>query len=124
MSPTFDELEGGFAERDARGLRPLNHAVRGRRHHVARSAVRFNSRDGEAPDPLAVATNEPPAFRRMPVPRRTITRWSSGSRLPVSSSEWRGVLSRLFAARILGPIYEDELGRLEDHAKAHPPRPS
>jgi hypothetical protein len=26
----------------------------------------------------------------------------------------------LFAARMLGPIYEDELRRLEDHAKAHP----
>jgi hypothetical protein len=34
----------------------------------------------------------------------------------------QGVLSRLFAARILGPIYEDELRRLEDYAKAHPSR--
>jgi hypothetical protein len=25
----------------------------------------------------------------------------------------------LFAARMIGPIYEDELQRLEDHAKAH-----
>ena len=29
------------------------------------------------------------------------------------------VLNRLFAGRILGPIYEDELRRLEDHASAH-----
>jgi len=36
----------------------------------------------------------------------------------------QGVLNRLFVARIFGPIYEDELGRLEDHAKAHAPRPS
>jgi Polyketide cyclase / dehydrase and lipid transport len=33
----------------------------------------------------------------------------------------RGILNRLFAARMLVPIYEDELRRLEDHAKAHPP---
>jgi hypothetical protein len=32
----------------------------------------------------------------------------------------RGIMNRLFAARMLGPIYEDELQRLEDHAKAHP----
>jgi Polyketide cyclase / dehydrase and lipid transport len=32
----------------------------------------------------------------------------------------QGVLSRLFAARILGPVYEEELRRLEDYAKAHP----
>jgi len=36
----------------------------------------------------------------------------------------QGILNRLFAARILGPIYEDELSRLEDHAKAHPPMAS
>jgi len=33
----------------------------------------------------------------------------------------QGILNRVFAARILLPIYEDELRRLEDHAKAHPP---
>jgi hypothetical protein len=32
-----------------------------------------------------------------------------------------GILNRLLAARMIGPIYEDELRRLEDHAKAHPP---
>ena len=32
----------------------------------------------------------------------------------------QGILNRLFAARLFGPIYEDELRRLEDHAKAHP----
>jgi len=32
-----------------------------------------------------------------------------------------GILYRLFAARMLGPIYEDELRRLEDLAKAHEP---
>ena len=31
----------------------------------------------------------------------------------------RGILNRMFAGRVLGPIYEDELGRLEDHARAH-----
>ena len=31
----------------------------------------------------------------------------------------QGILSRLFAARMFGPIYRDELRRLEDHAKAH-----
>jgi hypothetical protein len=31
----------------------------------------------------------------------------------------QGILSRLFAARTFGPIYQDELRRLEDHAKAH-----
>jgi uncharacterized protein YndB with AHSA1/START domain len=31
----------------------------------------------------------------------------------------QGILNRLLAARILGPIYDDELRRLEDHAKAH-----
>jgi Polyketide cyclase / dehydrase and lipid transport len=33
----------------------------------------------------------------------------------------RGILNRLFAARLLLPIYEDELRRLEEHAKSHPP---
>ena len=32
----------------------------------------------------------------------------------------RGILSRLFAARTFGPIYRDELRRLEDHVKTHP----
>ena len=32
----------------------------------------------------------------------------------------QGILNRLLAARVIGPIYEDELRRLEDHAKAHP----
>jgi hypothetical protein len=32
----------------------------------------------------------------------------------------QGILDRLVAARMIGPIYEDELRRLEDHAKAHP----
>lgn len=31
----------------------------------------------------------------------------------------QGVLNRVFAARMFGPVYEDELRRLEDHAKAH-----
>lgn len=33
----------------------------------------------------------------------------------------QGILNRLFAARMLVPIYEDELRRLEGYAKAHPP---
>jgi hypothetical protein len=33
----------------------------------------------------------------------------------------QGVLNRFFAPRMLGPIYEDELRRLEDYARAHPP---
>ncbi|SRR6266571_5304009 len=33
----------------------------------------------------------------------------------------QGILTRLFAARLLGRIYEDELRMLADHAKAHPP---
>jgi hypothetical protein len=32
----------------------------------------------------------------------------------------QGILNRLFAARMIRPIYEDELRRLEDHANAHP----
>jgi hypothetical protein len=36
----------------------------------------------------------------------------------------QGILTRLLAARMFGPIYEDELRRLEDHAKAHPPTES
>ena len=32
----------------------------------------------------------------------------------------QGVLNRLFAARMIGPVYEDELRRLEDHARVHP----
>ena len=32
----------------------------------------------------------------------------------------QGILNRLFVARVLGPIYADELRRLEDYAKAHP----
>jgi hypothetical protein len=31
----------------------------------------------------------------------------------------QGVLTRLFAARIFEPVFEDELRRLEDYAKAH-----
>jgi|SRR5215207_8916163 len=33
----------------------------------------------------------------------------------------QGVLTRLFAARIFEPVFEDELRRLEDYARAHPP---
>ena len=32
----------------------------------------------------------------------------------------QGVLSRLVAARILGPVYEEELRRLRGYARAHP----
>ena len=32
----------------------------------------------------------------------------------------QGVLSRLFAARIFEPVFDDELRRLEDYAKLHP----
>lgn len=33
----------------------------------------------------------------------------------------QGVLNRLFAARLLRPIYEEELRRLDEHARAHGP---
>ncbi len=39
----------------------------------------------------------------------------------IEAAGLQGILNRLFAARMIGPIYEDELQRLEDHAKAHPP---
>jgi Polyketide cyclase / dehydrase and lipid transport len=32
-----------------------------------------------------------------------------------------GVLTRLFGARLMGPLYADELGRLEAYAQAHGP---
>ena len=32
-----------------------------------------------------------------------------------------GLLNRLFTGRLLRPIYEDELRRLEEYARAHPP---
>jgi Polyketide cyclase / dehydrase and lipid transport len=35
-----------------------------------------------------------------------------------------GVLNRLFARRLLLPIYEDELRRLEEHAQGHSPTTS
>jgi hypothetical protein len=38
----------------------------------------------------------------------------------IDDGGFQGILNRLFAARMIGPIYEDELRRLEDHAKAHP----
>jgi hypothetical protein len=31
----------------------------------------------------------------------------------------QGILDHVFAARLFGPVYADELRRLEDHAKAH-----
>jgi len=33
----------------------------------------------------------------------------------------QGFLNRLFVGRLLGPIYADELGRLEEYARAHRP---
>jgi polyketide cyclase/dehydrase/lipid transport protein len=33
----------------------------------------------------------------------------------------QGILNRLFLGRVLGPIYEDELRRLDAYARAHPP---
>ena len=33
----------------------------------------------------------------------------------------QGIVNRMFAARLLGPIYADELRRLEGHAQAHEP---
>jgi hypothetical protein len=38
----------------------------------------------------------------------------------IDESGLQGILTRLFAGRIFGPIYKDELRRLEEHAKAHP----
>ena len=32
-----------------------------------------------------------------------------------------GLLTRLFVGRLLRPIYADELRRLEDHTRVHPP---
>ena len=37
---------------------------------------------------------------------------------------FQGLMTRLFAGRLLRPIYEEELTRLESLARAHPPRPS
>jgi hypothetical protein len=34
----------------------------------------------------------------------------------------QGVLTRMFAGRLLRPIYDDELSRLEAVARSHPPR--
>ena len=39
----------------------------------------------------------------------------------IEAAGLQGMLNRLLAARMISPIYEDELRRLEDHAKAHPP---
>ncbi len=55
----------------------------------------------------------------------TVEPTSGGTRVRfdtvMDESGLQGILNRLFAARMLVPIYEDELRRLEDHAKAHPP---
>ena len=37
----------------------------------------------------------------------------------ISAGGLEGLLTRLFAGRLLGPIYRDELERLERHAQAH-----
>jgi hypothetical protein len=42
----------------------------------------------------------------------------------MDSSGLQGLLTRLFAPGILRPIYADELDRLEQHARAHPPLPA
>jgi hypothetical protein len=38
---------------------------------------------------------------------------------PRPAAGLQGILNRVFAARLFRPVYEDELRRLEDHAKAH-----
>jgi hypothetical protein len=39
----------------------------------------------------------------------------------LEASGLEGLLARLFAPRLLRPLYADELARLEQHARAHPP---
>jgi hypothetical protein len=39
----------------------------------------------------------------------------------IDEGGFQGVVNRLFGGQLLGPIYDDELRRLEDYAKAHPP---
>jgi hypothetical protein len=55
----------------------------------------------------------------------TVERTADGARVRfdtvIDDGGLQGILTRLFAARTLGPIYRDELRRLDDHAKAHPP---
>ena len=55
----------------------------------------------------------------------TVEPTSGGARVRfdtvIEAAGLQGILNRLFAARMIGPIYEDELQRLEDHAKSHPP---
>ena len=55
----------------------------------------------------------------------TIDPTSDGARVRfdtvIEGGGLQGILNRLLAARLFGPIYEDELQRLEDHARAHPP---
>jgi len=53
----------------------------------------------------------------------TVERMDRGARVRfdtvIDEGGVQGVLNRLFAGRTLGPIYEEELRRLEDHARAH-----
>jgi hypothetical protein len=72
-----------------------------------------------------------------PVPGRRLVENGSGIETtfmvePTSRGTWvrfdttiddgglQGVLTRLFAARLFGPVYEEELRRLEDYARIHP----
>ena len=73
-----------------------------------------------------------------PVPGRTLVETGSGIETtftvePIAAGArvrfdttideggFQGVLNRLFAARLLRPIYEDELRRLDEYARAHRP---
>jgi hypothetical protein len=46
---------------------------------------------------------------------RTLVRFDT----VIDDSGLSGLLNRLFVARILGPVYEDELTRLQAYAQAH-----
>ena len=112
LPPAFSDLEilhGGVgAGTEVRWV--IN--AGGRRRTVTRDRQRAGSRTQARRDRIGDRDD----FMVEPTIRGTWVRFDT----TIDDGGLQGVLSRLFAARLFGPVYEDELRRLEDYAKAHP----
>ena len=71
------------------------------------------------PEPGRVLVETSPGiettFSVEPTPAGTLVRFTT----VLDEPGFGGLMTRLFAARLIGPIYDDELARLEEYARGH-----
>ena len=97
----------------------------------AGTELRYTLTAGGRPRVVASRISEPEPGRRLVETADgiqttfTVAPAGAGTRVRfdtiLDEAGFQGLMTRLFAARLLAPIYEDELDRLEGLAKGHPP---